>query len=80
MRFSIFDPQLGGLRRITCMDGIGSSIEGKPDVTSWTFYVINNTNNTFWCVFGCLAPDCDKSTTANVPLFYFQAIKNEKVI
>ena len=32
MRFSIFDPQLGGLRRITCMDGIGSSIEGKPDV------------------------------------------------
>ena len=32
MRFSIFDPQLGGLRRITCMDGIGSSIEGKPGV------------------------------------------------
>ena len=68
-----FDLQLRSLRRITCMDGIGSSIEGKPDVTSWTFYVMNN--NTFWFVFGCLAPDCDEST-----IFYFQAIKNEKVI
>ena len=60
------------------MDGIDSSVEGKPDVTSWTFYVINK-NNTFWCVFCCFAPDCDKSTIANVSLFYFLAIKNEKV-
>ena len=41
-----FDLKLRSLRRITCMDGIDSSVEGKPDVTSWTLYVINN-NNTF---------------------------------
>ena len=27
-----FDLKLRSLRRITCMDGIDSSVEGKPDV------------------------------------------------